>query len=104
MKEKGGRLGETSPGEERSSETGKMVRYRTWKRRTCEATLISLVDEPKKSSTGTRRTETCVAPRHVDASRDFSFIFSERAAWGEGGEGGEGTLPDFLTYSLLPVQ
>ena len=27
---------------------------------------------------------TCVAPRHVDASRDF-YVFSERAAWEEGG-------------------
>ena len=39
-----------------------------------------------------RRTETCVtptcvAPRHVDASRDYYF-FSERAASGEGGGGG----------------
>ena len=33
--------------------------------------------------TDARRTETCVAPRHVDASRYFYF-FSERAAWGEG--------------------
>ena len=35
--------------------------------------------------TDARRTETCVAPRHVDASRDIYFIFSERAAWGGGG-------------------
>ena len=38
--------------------------YRTRKRRTCEATPIGLVDEPKESCTGTRRTETCLAPRH----------------------------------------
>ena len=31
---------------------------------------------------GARWTETSVAPRHVDASRDFYFIFSERATWG----------------------
>ena len=37
--------------------------------------------------TDTRRIETCVAPRHVDASRDFYFIFSEREAWGGGGGG-----------------
>ena len=32
-----------------------------------------------------RRAETCVAPKHVDASRVFYFIFSERAALGGGG-------------------
>ena len=31
-----------------------------------------------------RRTETCVAPRHKDASRDIYFIFSQRAAWRAG--------------------
>ena len=31
-----------------------------------------------------RRTEVCVAPRHVDTSRDFYFILSKRAAWGGG--------------------
>ena len=34
----------------------------------------------------------------VDASRDFYFIFSERAAWGRGGGG---ALPDVF---LFPVQ
>ena len=40
-------------------------------------------------------TPTCVAPRHVDAPRDFLFfIFSERAArWGGGG-----ALPDFSFF------
>ena len=42
-----------------------------------------------------RRTETCVAPRHADASREFYFCFSERAAWGGGGGG---TLPDFFFF------
>ena len=41
--------------------------YRTRSRRTCEATRIGLVDELKKSCTDARRTETCVAPRDVDA-------------------------------------
>ena len=41
--------------------------YRTWKRR--EATIIGLFDEPKEPCTGARRTETCVAPRHVDVLR-----------------------------------
>ena len=36
--------------------------------------------------TDARRTETCVAP--VDASLDFLFYFSERAAWGVRGGGG----------------
>ena len=35
-----------------------------------------------------RRTKTCVAPRHIDTSRDFYFISSERAVWGVGGGGG----------------
>ena len=38
---------------------------RTRKCRTCEATPIGLVDEPKESCSGARRTETCVAPRHA---------------------------------------
>ena len=49
-----------------------------------------------------RRNETYVAPKHVDASRDFHFIFPERAAWGEWG--GEGVLPDFYFYYFFPVQ
>ena len=32
-----------------------------------------------------RRTETCVAPRDVDVSGNFNFIFSEQAASGGGG-------------------
>ena len=39
--------------------------YRTRKHRSCEATTTALIDEPKESCTGTRRTETCVAPRHA---------------------------------------
>ena len=42
--------------------------YRRGKRRTCLATSTDLVDESKGSCTGTRRAETCLAPRyHVDA-------------------------------------
>ena len=37
-------------------------------------------------------TASCVAPRHVEASRNFDCISFERAAWGGGGGG----LPDFL--------
>ena len=43
----------------RKGETGKLLRIR-----------LLIVTEPKESSTGARRTETCVAPRHADASRD----------------------------------
>ena len=60
--------------------------------------------------TDARRTETTcvtptsVAPRHVDASRNFSFLFflffSERAARGGGG----GALPDFFIFIFFPVQ
>ena len=48
----------------------------------CEATPIGLANESNESLHGR---ETCVAPRHVDASRKFYFIFSERAAGGGGG-------------------
>ena len=44
---------------------------RTRKHRTCDATPLGLVGEPKESCTVARRTETCVAPRHIDASRDL---------------------------------
>ena len=45
-----------------------------------------------------REENNCVAPRHVDAPRDFLFFFffSERAA--RAGGGGEGALPDFFFF------
>ena len=45
-------------------------------------------------------TPTCVAPRQVDAPRDFLFfIFSEQAArTGGGGGAGGGALPDFFFF------
>ena len=53
----------------------------------CEATPIGRAD--------VRRTETCVAPRHVDASRDFYLFYfilfspnEQRAREGGGGRGG----------------
>ena len=49
-----------------------------------EATPIGLVDESKESCTGARWTETCVAPRHVDASRDFLFFTSFSGGGGGG--------------------
>ena len=36
-------------------------------------TLIGLLDDPKESCTDAKRIETCVAPRHIDASRDLLF-------------------------------
>ena len=51
--------------------------------------------------TDAERTHTCVAPRHVDASRDFCFVFlSERAARGGGGGGGVRCQ----TFFFPPVQ
>ena len=67
----------------------------------CEATPIDLADESRESCTGARRTETCVAPRHVDASRDFLFCFLRTSS--VGGRGG-GALPDFFFCSLFPVK
>ena len=56
-----------------------------------------------------RRTETCVtptcvAPKHVDASRDFLFLFSPNEQRARGGGWGEerGALPDFFFF--FPVQ
>ena len=66
--------------------------------RTCEATSIGLVDEPKETCTGVRRTETNVAPRHVPALRDFHTTSSERAKCGVGGGAAR------LFFSLFPVQ
>ena len=42
----------------------------------CEATPIGLVDEPKESCTGARRTKTCVAPRQCRHVTWFYFILS----------------------------
>ena len=52
---------------------------------TLELKGLIATHESKKSCTAARLTETCAAPRHVDASRYFYCIFSERAVWGEGG-------------------
>ena len=49
---------------EGSNETGKVViTYGSGE--FCEATPIGLVDESKKSYTGAKRTETCIAPGHA---------------------------------------
>ena len=47
-------------------------------------------------------TPTCVAPRHVDAPRDFFFFFFLRTSSARGGGGG--ALPDFFYFFFFPVQ
>ena len=50
-------------------------------------------------------TPTCVAPRHVDAPRDFFFFFffspNEQRARGGGGGGGGGRCQTF-SFSFFP--
>ena len=50
-------------------------------------------------------TPTCIAPRHVDAPRDFLFFififFSERAARGGGG-GGRGCAARLFIFIFFP--
>ena len=74
--------------------------YRTRKRiEFCEATFIGLAVEPKKSCTGARRSETCVVPRRVDASR---FSLNEQRVVGGGGRGGVGLGEGHcLTFSFV---
>ena len=69
----------------------------------CEATLIGLVDESKESCTGARRTGICVAPRHVDASRDFTdfILFYPHEQRGGGGGGYAARLSLFVLFSLF---
>ena len=85
VEERRGRRGWTSPGEERSNETGKLV-IANGSVEFCEATPTGLVDEPKVyPCTDARPTETCVAP--VDATL-FLLIFlrtSSVGGWGGGG-------------------
>ena len=95
--------------------------YRIRNHRTCEALPVGLVDELKESCTGTRWTETCVAPRHVDASRDallaicsfcslcctrpvfyLYFISSVRIAWGGARAGGGGRCQTF-SFCYFPL-
>ena len=113
----------TNQREKLSKRLGGSIDYRTWKRRTCEAIpTVGLVGEPKESCTGTRRTKTCVAPSHVDASRGallkinslccsdlvctvcfFSSPYQQQR--GGGGDAGCGTgsaLPHFLFLFYFP--
>ena len=43
-------------------------------------------------------TPTCVAPRHVDASRDFFYFYFLRTSSARGVGGGGGALPDFFFF------
>ena len=79
--------------------------------RFCEATPNGLVDASKKSFTSARRTETCVAPRHADASRDFIFYYerSELLINGDGKKSTQGKstqkkrTPSPSSLEILPA-
>ena len=60
----------------------------------------TIVDEPKESCTGARWIETCVAPRHVDVSRDFLFYLLRTSSVGGvgGGFGGAARLSLFVLF------
>ena len=75
------------PGEERGNETEKVVIAHGGVE-FCEATPIGLADESKNPYTDASLTEVCVAPRHVDASRDFLFIFIRTSSARARGGGG----------------
>ena len=47
-------------------------------------------------------TPTCVAPRHVDAPRDFLFFISERDARGGGGGGGGWGAARLFIFLFFP--
>ena len=71
------------------NETGKVV-FAHGSVEFCEATPIGLATCQRNPCKDARRTETCVtstcvAPRHVDASRDFYVIFSPNEQRGGGG-------------------
>ena len=105
------------------------ARYRQKKREVTSSVELAkrqqlpyLVDEPKESCSSTRRTETCVAPRHVDASpgallaiRSFWSLYRTRlaldfvlffvlltvpATW----KGGGVKLADFIFFRYFPVE
>ena len=63
----------------------------------CEATTIGLVDESRKSCTGARRAETCIASRYVDMRHVFFCLFFSNEQRG-GGEGGAGRLSLLLSF------
>ena len=81
MEEIRGRRVETPPGEKRGNETGKVGIVHGSVEPT-KRHQLALPTSRKNPCTDARRTETCVAPRHVDASCDFYFILPERAALG----------------------
>ena len=47
-------------------------------------------------------TPTCVAPRHVDASGDYLFIYSPNEQRARGGGGGEGGRCQAFFFFFLP--
>ena len=106
MEARRGRRGQTLPGEERGNETGK-VAIAHGSVEFYEATPIGLADESWESLSGyeTDRDHlrnACVAPRHVDASRDLFFIFYFFLWTNSARGGGGGALPDFFFSFFSP--
>ena len=69
---------------------------------------IGLVDKPKESCTGTRWSETCVAPRHVGVTCfrcliSFFVLFLLRTVPYQQRGGVAGALPDFLFLFIFPL-
>ena len=94
MEEIRGRRGQTSPGEERCNETGKVV-IAHGSVEFCEATPIGLADESKESLYGR---ETDQDLRSANACRCVIFILlspNEQRA------GGGGALEDFFFFFFL---
>ena len=74
--------------------------YRTRKRRILRSDTHWPSRRVEESCTDARRTETCVAPRHVNASRNFISLSSNEQ---RGGGAGGGALPGsfFVLFSLF---
>ena len=106
MEARRGRRGQTLPGEERCNETGK-VAIAHGSVEFCEATPIGLADESWESLSGCETDRdhllrnACVAPRHVDASRDLFFIFYFFLRTNSAGVGGGERCQTFY-FSFFP--
>ena len=85
MEGKRDRCGQTSPGKERGNETGNVV-IAHGSVKFCKLTPIDVADESKEPLYGHETDRDCVAPSHVDASRDF-FFSSPNEQCGGGGKG-----------------
>ena len=67
-------------------------------KRAAHTLRYSVLCKPFTSCTDARRTETCAAPRHVDASRDFGFD-SLRTSNSGGKVGGGALFPCKVAFS-----